>query len=201
MPRQTTDRHTALRDRLTTLAEARIAAQGTAALRARDLAQQAGCAVGAIYSVFDDLGDIVLTVNARTFDRLGQALGPTDAIPATPDAARARLVAMALAYHAFARDNRHLWRALFNLTRPDGTRPPDWYMAHMERLFARIEATLAPLRPDADAMTRHLAARTLFGAVHGIVQLSLDEAGAGLPSDAVPTALDTLVRRLAGAEP
>jgi AcrR family transcriptional regulator len=201
MPHSTKDHRAALRDRLTTLAEMRIATDGIAALRARDLSREAGCALGAIYSVFGDLGDVVLAVNARTFDRLARVLGATDPIPTDPDGSRACLAAMAVSYHAFARDNRHLWRALFGIGRPTGPRPPDWYMDHMERIFRRIEATLIPLLPDTDDHGRRLAARTLFGAVHGIVQLSLDEAGAGLPPDAVAPALETLVRRFAGMPP
>ena len=64
-------RKAALKKNLTDLAEAQIAAQGFASLRARDLAKEAGCSVGAIYNVFDDLTALTLEVNGRTFLRLG----------------------------------------------------------------------------------------------------------------------------------
>lgn len=195
MPQSTADRHAALRDRLVQLAEAQMAAGGIKSLRARDLARQAGCALGAIYTVFGDLGDIVLAVNVRTFARLGTAIRAAE----QPPEPAARLAAMAAAYHAFARDNRHLWRALFDLERPPGDRPPAWYLDHMEALLAMIEDPLAALMPDADTTTRRNLARTLFGAVHGVVHLSLDEAGAGLPPAEVDGMISLLLQRFAGA--
>ncbi len=45
----------ALREALVSAAERTVAAQGLSGLRARDLAREAGCAVGAIYTVFPDL--------------------------------------------------------------------------------------------------------------------------------------------------
>ena len=62
-----------LRLRLIDLAEAQIAASGAASLKARDLAAQAGCAVGAIYNVVDDMTALVMQVNVRTFARLGSS--------------------------------------------------------------------------------------------------------------------------------
>ena len=49
-------RKAALKEKLVNLAEAQIAEAGLQSIRARDLAKAAGCAVGAIYSHFDDLG-------------------------------------------------------------------------------------------------------------------------------------------------
>ena len=86
-----------LRENLIILAERTISQDGLAALRARDLAKEAGCATGAIYNVFDDLTDLVLTVNARTFHRLAAAV--TAALGKAPDNTLAQLIAMGEAYH------------------------------------------------------------------------------------------------------
>ena len=50
-------RREVLRKSLIDIATQRIARDGLSALRARDLAGDAGCAVGAIYNVFGDLND------------------------------------------------------------------------------------------------------------------------------------------------
>ncbi|MGL4322385.1 MAG: TetR/AcrR family transcriptional regulator, partial [Paracoccaceae bacterium] len=71
-PSKTSLRRDDLRQRLIDLAEAQIAAQGAGSLKARELAAQAGCAVGAIYNVFDDMTALVMQVNVRTFARLGE---------------------------------------------------------------------------------------------------------------------------------
>src|ERR1700682_921919 len=47
-------------------AERAITARGLGALRARDLATEVGCAVGAIYNVFPNLDAIIFEVNGRT---------------------------------------------------------------------------------------------------------------------------------------
>jgi len=47
-----------------------IAEQGLSGLKARALADEAGCAVGAIYNVVEDLDELVLLANARTLAAL-----------------------------------------------------------------------------------------------------------------------------------
>jgi len=184
-----------LRARLIAQAEQRIAAEGLAQLRARDLAQDAGCALGTIYTIFADLTELVLCVNARTFARLGQAV--SDARQTAADAPVAELVAMAQAYHQFAAGNRHLWRALFDIDRPAGHASPDWYLQEMGRLFAVIDAPLTRLNPDLPEAERALLTRALFSSVHGIVRLSLDDTSAGLPPSEVDRMLALILERFA----
>ena len=200
MSAKTDARRAALRDRLIAAAEAQISAGGLRSLRARDLAAEAGCAVGSIYSVFGDLPDLVLAVNARTFEALGEALG--DAVPASvaegQDQPLARLIAMARAYHRFAATHRPRWRALFEIDRPPGEAAPDWYLARMEGLLARNDGAVAALMPELDPDQRRDMVRTLFSAVHGIVWLGLDEASVGVPEDRIDDAIAALLTRIAG---
>src|ERR1700737_1223693 len=73
MARQS-DHHAVLRERLIDAAERTIAANGLAGLRARDLAREAGCAVGTIYNVFEHLDELILCVGSRTLAMLDAAL-------------------------------------------------------------------------------------------------------------------------------
>jgi len=189
-------RRAALRDTLIGLAETRIAASGLSSLRARDLAAEAGCAVGAIYNAVGDLGELALAVNARTFQRLGAHV--TDNTPADLPPV-ARLTAMAQAYHHFAAQNRHAWRALFDIERAEGEAAPDWYLAQMETLFALISSPLATLEPELPARDHALLTRALFSAVHGIVDLALEEASAGVPEEETDRMLALVLTRLAPA--
>lgn len=173
-------RRAALRDALIQHAETRIEADGLKNLRARDLAKDAGCALGAIYNVFGDLDDLVLTVNARTFKRLGATVA--ESLADAPQDATEQLIVMSHAYHQFATDNFNLWRALFDIERPRGETAPDWYLQEMGQLFAYIDAPLSALYPDYDDETRALLTRGLFSSVHGIVLLGLEEASAGVPA-------------------
>jgi len=173
-------RRAALRDALIQHAETRITADGLKNLRARDLARDAGCALGAIYNVFGDLTDLVLAVNARTFKRLGAAVAET--LADAPQDATQQLIVMSHAYHRFAAENFNTWRALFEIERPAGQAAPDWYLAEMGQLFAYIDAPLSVLYPDLAAEKRALLTKAMFSSVHGIVLLGLDEASAGVPA-------------------
>ncbi len=187
-------RRMALRERLVDIAKATITADGLPALRARDLAAQAGCAVGAIYNVFGDLTDLVLAVNARTFERLGatvsEALAEAEMDPVE------QLVAMSKAYHRFAAENHNVWRALFDVDRPAEQDAPDWYLSEMARLLAYIDTPLSVIFPQMAAQDRTLLTRALFSSVHGIVLLGLDRASSGVPAAQIDHMIGLLLRQL-----
>lgn len=188
-------RRAALRDTLIINAERRIAADGLKNLRARDLAKDAGCALGAIYNVFGDLDDLVLAVNARTFKQLGATVA--EALADAPQDATQQLVVMAHAYHAFAAQHFNLWRALFDIERAPGEAAPEWYLQEMAQLFAYIDAPLSVIFPDHDPETRGLLTRGLFSSVHGIVLLGLDEASAGVPAPHLDKMISLILSHLA----
>ena len=180
MARNTEDRHAALRLRLTDAAETAIRDHGLASLRARDLAQAAGCSVGAIYTVFADLEALTLAVNARTFARLGAEVAA--ALPGHAAPPQERLIAMSHAYLRFAAANERLWRAMFEL-RMSEAEAPDWYRREIGKLFSHIAGPLAELFPDWPEERRGLMVRALFSSVHGICLLGLERRFSGVPVD------------------
>ena len=60
-----------LRTALVAAAERTIKAEGLRGLRARALADEVGCSVGAIYNAVDDLDELILLVNTRTLASAG----------------------------------------------------------------------------------------------------------------------------------
>ena len=166
----------AYRERLKadTIAIARriLATEGLAALQARRVAKEAGCSVGTIYNLYANLDDLIVVANAGTLEDLGAALS-SELVQTSGQAFTDRLVGLGLAYLAFAVDHEASWRALFeHHLAPDET-VPQWYRDRQAELFAIVERLLAD-RADA-AEERAMAARALFGAVHGIVSLALDQ--------------------------
>jgi AcrR family transcriptional regulator len=172
-------RRARLRDALVAAAERAIEQQGLATLRARALAQEVGCAVGAIYNVVEDLDDLVLLVNARTLATLERDLIAADRATEQPgpgaNAAIARLVRMAIAYLDFAAAHTPRWRTLFEHRMPAGREVPAWYREEQQRLFAYVEELLLELQGQESRVRRALLARSLFSAVHGLVVLGLEE--------------------------
>src|SRR5215471_8449260 len=105
-PSDTAVRRGELREALLAAVEKTVLAQGYQALRARDLAREVGCAVGAIYNVFPDLDALIYAAKGRTLDLLDRALGDAVAAAAsvTPEIATRQMLALAQAYLRFAID-------------------------------------------------------------------------------------------------
>jgi len=171
------DRYTTLREHLIDAAERTIAEKGLAALKARDLALEVGCAVGTIYNVFEHLDELVLCVGSRTLAMLEAALRavPSPSRHGSADEAVAAMVRLALAYLDFAANHTVRWRALFEHRMNEARPLPEWFVEQQHRLFAQLERPLEALLPELDRDVRRTLARTVFSAVHGIVALGLEE--------------------------
>jgi AcrR family transcriptional regulator len=182
-----TDRKADLRTRLIEAAE-----KGLTGLKARDVTQRAGCALGAIYNAVADLDELVMRVNSRTLQRLGAALAPASGAGG-PEAVT---LALADAYAVFALENRRLWSALFEHRLPEGLEMPDWHRQEHDVLIARIVAPLHGLRPDLSDAEVRLRVRTLFGAVHGVVHLALQGRLVGVPEPLLRQEVAALVGAL-----
>jgi len=185
-------RRAKLRETLIDVAERRISKDGAMALKARDVAQDAGCALGAIYTHFEDMEALVMAVNGRTFRRLGAFV--TEAITkAHATAPQDRLVVMGHAYFEFAEHNTLLWRALFDLKMSAGQGVPDWYLAELMAVFEIIEAPLRELYPDEQDGEIGLRVRMLFSSVHGIVLLGLERRISAVPPDQIKHMISQLL--------
>src|SRR4051812_33343794 len=102
-----------LKDALIDAAERTIERDGLRALRARDLAAEVGCAVGAIYNAVADLDELIYAVNARTLAALEATFTAAGIDTQPSDGATAQFVRLALAYLDFAVANPARWRAVF----------------------------------------------------------------------------------------
>jgi AcrR family transcriptional regulator len=177
-------------------AENRIRAHGIGAVKARDLADEIGVAVGAIYNLVADLDELILRVNVRTMMRLDAALleAASASLPSTRAAAAKRLVAIGLTYRRFASENMRLWRNLFEFAPTPGKAPPDWAKGKDIQLIRHVCEPLRVLMAKADEADRFLMARTLFSAVHGIVSFGLEEWQVGVPAEMQDAQIEKLVQ-------
>lgn len=177
---KTADRRQELREKLLDAAERTITRRGLAALRARDLAKEVGCALGAIYNVYPDLDALIFEVNARTLTAVERHFGKL-AVEIGRSGVKSRSAALdsfgrlARGYLEFAIKNRLRWRALFDHRMEEGHKVPTWYRERQKVLFSLVEAPLATLRPDLNEEERATFARTMFAAIHGVVSLGLDQ--------------------------
>lgn len=183
-----------LKSRLIEAAKTRIEAEGLASLRARDVTQDAGCALGGLYTVFSDLHELVIHVNSLTLKALEQSLGVSEVKDASPTD---RLRNLARRYLDFALANRNLWKALFEHQLPDGQETPQWHLDEHLFLIGLIAEPLRELQPDMTDEERAIRARTLFGAVHGVISISLEGRFVGLPAGKLARELDDFVLTVA----
>lgn len=177
---KTAERRHNLKEALIAVAERGIDANGLIGMKARDLAAEAGCSVGAIYNVVADLDELVLAVNGRTLAMMEAELAAAAGSSLrgkkhSADKAIALLVRLAQAYLHFAVTHQRRWRALFDHHLPEGSELPEWYLDQQRQIFAFIEQPLRLLQPDLTEQQFAILARSLFSAVHGIVALGLEE--------------------------
>lgn len=180
-------------------AERTISREGLAALRARDLADEAGCSLGFIYKLFGSLDDVVLAVNLRTLALLDSQFLKVvaDTKAEGLETAVDRLVALAVAYFEFASAYSPRWRALFEHRLPQGTSVPEEYAAETGRLFTYIEEPLRVIRPGLGQSEMSLLARSLFSATHGMVMLGLEEKLSPINMSDLRSQLSIIVRAVA----
>ena len=184
------------RQALIEAAEAAIALGGLSNLKAREIASEAGCALGAIYNLVEDMDEIVLRVGSRTLARLDAALREAAAgrpLNSIVDAVE-RLVSIAIAYCRFAAANRNLWRTLFEHQMTDAKPPPAWSIEEQMRLFEHASAPLRLLMKEASNSEVLMMSRTVFAAVHGIVLLGVEQKMISVPPASLERSIEKFVR-------
>ncbi|MFA9474534.1 MAG: TetR/AcrR family transcriptional regulator [Filomicrobium sp.] len=160
-----------LRESILEIGKRLIEEEGLSSVQARRIAIEAGCAVGSIYNVFEDLDELIIELNRRTLDELEAKLQAAHDQPKQATT-HGRLLALARAYFLYATNHKMPWRAIFEHQLPEGRTAPPEYREDQDRLFALVEECLANDITEKDQ--RKNAARALFASVHGIVSLSLD---------------------------
>jgi AcrR family transcriptional regulator len=183
--------HTAdqLRDVILEASRAIIAEQGLLALSAREIARRIDYSPGTLYNVFQNLDDIILTIEGQMLDRLSETLTALP-VAATPGE---QVRQLAHAYLAFSHDNPRLWNLLFEHHLPADQDVPGWYRAKLTGLLAQVEAAVLPLLPDASGDTVRRSARVLWAGVHGITSLSTADKLSNVTSDTATQLIDDLV--------
>lgn len=185
-----------LKTRLIAAATALIRDEGLKGLRARDIAERAGAALGGLYTVFDDLDGLILAVNSGTLKRLETAL--EGAIPADAKA-EDTFLNLSLAYLRFALAEKNLWSALFEHRMPEGVPVPDWHLAEHTFLIGLIAVPMAARLPGTSPEDIAVRARTFFSAVHGVIAISLEGRFVGIAPDMLEREVAALARILAGS--
>lgn len=190
---KTRRRREQLRETLVLVAERRIVTSGYRSLTAREVAAEAGCAVGAIYNIFADMDALAAAVNSRTAERLEAAVAEALAGDAGSADPKRQLVLLGRTYLNFVADNPMAWSAIFELGQRSrgASELGERRQAENVRLIGHVVTPLRRLLPDAGEERLVVVARALFAAVHGIV--SLGQQQRFLPQETVAAQISFIV--------
>ena len=166
--------------------------EGAKGLSARKVASAIGYTVGTLYLVFENIDDLILQVNARTLDRLHERMTRLQANTGDP---REYLVQLGQVYIRFADEDPHRWAMVFEHRLADDRDLPGWYHEKVMRMFAMVEAGLAPLAGARSPREITQAARALWGGVHGICILALSDTLGITGVDSVQKLTTSLISR------
>lgn len=162
---------------------------GMAGLSAREIARRIGYSPGTLYNVFENIDDLVLTIEGRLLDRLAAMLQDVPASERPQD----RLKDLARTYIRFTHDNPKLWNLLFEHHMQGGKDIPRWYQEKLEQLLAEVETELARINPEADAEAVKRSARVLWAGVHGITSLSTTDKLSIVTTEAAAPLVEDLI--------
>ena len=185
--------HEELKQKLIQAAIGIVRKEGYSGLNVRKTASLAGCAIGMVYKVFDNMDELAMHVNAATLDKLNVELSRPRASSSPREAVRE----LADRYIAFSRENFHLWSMLFEHRMESAL--PGWFQHKIAQNFSHVERAMAPLtKADSAAAAGH--AKVVWAALHGICSLSisgkLDTVGAQSASILAGEMLDNYMEGL-----
>jgi AcrR family transcriptional regulator len=192
------ERRAALREKLIEIADEKIGVDGLNSVTARYLSGEAGCALGAIYNMFDDMNELFMAVNLRSFTALGaqvkSGLAPLDN-PTPHD----ELNAMAQQYISYAMENTRHWLAMFEIEMTADSNAPVHYQQALDSLLQIIAASMARVYPEKSDEQVAMITRTVFSSIHGIVLLGVQRRLSGVPEEELREMVRFLIFELGDA--
>jgi AcrR family transcriptional regulator len=172
-----------------------VAESGAAALSMREVARRIGYTVGALYIVFENLDDLIVSLNEQTVIELRSAL---ERIRGRANQPAQNLRLLVAAYLGFALLHTARWRLVFEHRLPEGQKAPPTYKGHTAAIFALVARHLrdAGVARDDDA-ARELAT-ALWSGAHGICMLAVTGKLQVVTQASVQKLLDVLLDRFLG---
>lgn len=149
---------------------------GISGLSAREIARMIGYSPGTLYNIFENLDDILLTLQVQLLGRI------VDHLKHVPLGANGEenVDALTRAYVDFALANKRMWNLLFAHSVQSSNTVPQPFHEHLNNLAEIMRKALAPLAPAATHEELDTTARALFAGVHGICAVAASEKGAHL---------------------
>jgi AcrR family transcriptional regulator len=171
MPRVLTETDVAdFRERLCEAAERLFAEKGPDAVTMRQLASELGVSPMTPYHYFEDKDDILAAVRTSGFNRFADKL---EAARAGAANIRTRGEAVGEAYVAFALENPHSYKLMFDLNQPNIEKYPELIAAGQRARATMTDHVKDSIAAGLFAGDPDMIGMMLWASVHGIVVLQL----------------------------
>jgi AcrR family transcriptional regulator len=146
---------------------------GITGLSAREIARMIGYSPGTLYNIFENLDDILVTLQvqlqARTVDHLKR-------VPIGSDGEK-NIEALAHAYVDFALANRRMWNLFLAHSLPPGSTMPEPFHDNINKIAGILRAAVAPLAPNTPREKLEAMTWALWTGIHGITAVAATEKG------------------------
>lgn len=161
----------------------------------RKIADKISYTVGTLYNVFDNYDDIIMHVNARTYDKISNFL--TTHIGKLPDGVD-KTKHLAALYIIFIEQNTELWTALTRHKYADDMIYPSWYLDAAGNMLNVIKDTILQNMPDVPDENAVNAANVIWASLRGISTLGAEsrDFAANVTTDDTQKYIHSLIENL-----
>jgi AcrR family transcriptional regulator len=168
-----------LRQLILDASQAIIERSGISGLSAREIARMIGYSPGTLYNVFENLDDILLTLQVQL---QGRTLENLKRVPIGSDGEQ-NIRALTEAYVDFALANRRMWNLFLAHSLAVGTKMPAPFQDNIDKMAAIVRKALLPLVSKESQDKLDDLAWALWTGIHGITAVAATEKGVYVTPD------------------
>ncbi|MBS0251693.1 MAG: TetR/AcrR family transcriptional regulator [Proteobacteria bacterium] len=161
---------------------------GITGLSAREIARMIGYSPGTLYNIFENLDDVLLTLQVQL---MGRTVEHLKRVPLGQDGEK-NIELLSHAYVDFALVNRRMWNLFLAHNLPAGKTVPAPFHDYTNSLVEVVKGSLAQVAPNLSAEDLDTTARSFLAGLNGITSVAATEKGVYL----TPATAQTFARNL-----
>jgi AcrR family transcriptional regulator len=146
---------------------------GITGLSAREIARMIGYSPGTLYNIFENLDDVLLTLQVQL---MGRTVEHLKRVPLGADGEK-NITDLAHAYVDFALVNRRMWNLFLAHSLPPGATVPSLFHDYTNTLVDIGRSALTPIAPNASRESLDATARAFWAGLNGITAIAATEKG------------------------
>ncbi|MFT3733365.1 MAG: TetR/AcrR family transcriptional regulator [Hyphomicrobium sp.] len=146
---------------------------GITGLSAREIARMIGYSPGTLYNIFENLDDVLLTLQVQL---MGRTVEHLKRVPLGDDGEK-NIEDLAYAFVDFALVNRRMWNLFLAHSLPAGKTVPAPFFDYTTSLIDLTKGALVQVAPDLPRENLDMTARALWAGLNGITALAATEKG------------------------